>query len=227
MRITQTATAALFALTFVATAAQANSIVINGSLTGSIANMGLPAGWKVLEGTPDTMDGANNVGVTGALDFAVAPASASPDGGTWVGLGINGSYVERFGQVISGLSVGQTYTVSWFAGNFGLNQTSGTSPIQYLGSNAINVMLDGVSIGQGATLSLAPNWLSQSLTFTAVSASQQLSFRLADATKAYLSIDGIAVVTGGVTPAVPEPSTWLLMGVGLAGLVLAQRRKAA
>ena len=227
MRFTQTATAALFALTFVATAAQANSIVINGSLTGSIANMGLPAGWKVLEGTPDTMNGANNVGVTGALDFAVAPASASPDGGTWVGLGINGSYVERFGQVISGLSVGQTYTVSWFAGNFGLNQTSGTSPIQYLGSNAINVMLDGVSIGQGATLSLSPNWLSQSLTFTASSASQQLSFRLADATKAYLSIDGIAVVTGGTPPAVPEPSTWLLMGVGLAGLVLAQRRKAA
>ena len=227
MRFTQTATAALFALTFVATAAQANSIVINGSLTGSIANMGLPAGWKVLEGTPDTMNGANNVGVTGALDFAVAPASASPDGGTWVGLGINGSYVERFGQVISGLSVGQTYTVSWFAGNFGLNQTSGTSPIQYLGSNAINVMLDGVSIGQGATLSLSPNWLSQSLTFTAASASQQLSFRLADATKAYLSIDGIAVVTGGTPPAVPEPSTWLLMGVGLAGLVLAQRRKAA
>jgi len=227
MRFTQTATAALFALTFVATAAQANSIVINGSLTGSIANMGLPAGWKVLEGTPDTMNGANNVGVTGALDFAVAPASASPDGGTWVGLGINGTYVERFGQVISGLSVGQTYTVSWFAGNFGLNQTSGTSPIQYLGSNAINVMLDGVSIGQGSTLSLSPNWLSQSLTFTASSASQQLSFRLADATKAYLSIDGIAVVTGGTPPAVPEPSTWLLMGVGLAGLVLAQRRKAA
>ena len=48
----------------------------------------------------------------GATDFAVAP-NASPDGGTWVGLGINGSYVERFGQVLNGLTIGQTYTVMW------------------------------------------------------------------------------------------------------------------
>lgn len=223
MRTTHTVASALFALTFAASAAQANSIVVNGSLTGPTFNMGTPIGWSVLEGTPDTVDGANNVGVPGATDFGVTP-TASPDGGTWVGLGINGSYVERFVQVLGGLTIGQTYTVSWFAGNFGLNRPEGDSPLQYLGSNAINVMLDGVSIGKGATLSLSPNWLSQSLTFTATSASQQLSFRLADTTKAYLSIDGIAVVTGGATPAVPEPSTWLLMGAGLMGVVLAKRR---
>lgn len=224
MQFTRLASAlALSALFCLTGTAQAASIVVNGSLTGSIANMGTPSGWQTLEGTPDTLDGGNNVGVTGATDFAVAP-SASPDGGTWVGLGINGSYVERFGQVLSGLSVGQTYTVSWFAGNFGLNQTSGSSPVQYLGSNAIDVMLDGVSIGHGSTLGLSSNWLSESLTFTATSAAQQLSFRLADTTKAYLSIDGIAVVTGGTPPAVPEPGTWALMGMGLIGLALAKRR---
>lgn len=229
MKFTRLASAAaLTALLCMAGAANAASIVVNGSLTGPTFNMGTPEGWTILEGTPDTLDGGNNVGVTGATDFGVAP-SASPDGGTWVGLGINGSYVERFGQTLYGLSIGQTYTVSWFAGNFGLNRpgTGDATPVQYLGSNAIDVMLDGVSIGHGSTLSLSPNWLSESLTFTATSASQQLSFRLNDTTKAYLSIDGIAVVAGGTTPVVPEPGTWALMGVGLIGLALAKRRTLA
>ncbi len=224
MQFTRLASAlALSALFCLSSTAHAASIVVNGSLTGSTANMGTPDGWSILEGTPDTLDGGNNVGVTGATDFGVAP-TASPDGGTWVGLGINGSYVERFGQILSGLSVGQTYTVSWFAGNFGLNRPDAASPVQYLGSNAIDVMLDGVSIGHGSTLGLSSNWLSESLVFTATSASQQLSFRLADTTKAYLSIDGIAVVAGGTTPAVPEPGTWALLGLGLIGLALAKRR---
>ena len=171
MQFTRLASAlALSALFCLSGTAHAASIVINGSLTGSTVNMGTPDGWSILEGTPDTLDGGNNVGVTGATDFGVAP-TASPDGGTWVGLGINGSYVERFGQVI-----------------------------------------------------LSSNWLSESLTCTATSASQQLSFRLADTTKAYLSIDGIAVAAGGTTPAIPEPSTWGLMGLGLIGLAFAKRR---
>lgn len=224
MQFTRLAPVALCALLcLTGAAAQAASIVVNGSLTGSTVNMGTPTGWTILEGTPDTLDGANNVGVAGATDFGVAP-TASPDGGTWVGLGINGSYVERFGQVLNGLAIGQTYTVSWFSGNFGLNRPDASSPVQYLGSNAISVMLDGVSIGRGATLGLSSNWLSESLTFTASATSQQLSFRLADTTKAYLSIDGIAVVAGGTTPAVPEPGTWVLMGLGLVGMACAKRR---
>ena len=53
--------------------------VVNGSLTGPIANGGVPPGWSVLANSPDTMDANNNVGVTGLLEFGAAP-SASPDG---------------------------------------------------------------------------------------------------------------------------------------------------
>jgi len=211
--------AILSVLLLAAFTARAESLVVNGSLNGSIANMDVPTGWTVLAGTPDTVDPTSNVGVSGWLSFGVAP-TVSPDGGTWVGLGINGSYIESFGQSLSGLTVGQTYTVSWQAANFGINNQANS----YLGSNAIGVMLDGASIGQGSTLSLSSNWSTQSLTFVATSASQLLSFSLASTEKAYLGIDGISVTAGGVTPAVPEPSTWALMAIGLVGMAAMRRR---
>ena len=129
--------ATLSVLLLAAFTARAESLVVNGSLNGSIANMDVPTGWTVLGGTPDTMDQTSNVGVSGWLSFGVAP-TASPDGGTWVGLGINGSYIEQFGQSLNGLTVGQTYTVSWQAANFGVNNHDNS----YLGSNAIGVLLD-------------------------------------------------------------------------------------
>lgn len=211
--------ATLSVLLLAAFTARAESLVVNGSLNGSIANMDVPTGWTVLAGTPDTVDPTSNVGVSGWLSFGVAP-TVSPDGGTWVGLGINGSYIESFGQSLSGLTVGQTYTVSWQAANFGINNQANS----YLGSNAIGVMLDGASIGQGSTLSLSSNWSTQSLTFVATSASQLLSFSLASTEKAYPGIDGISVTAGGVAPAVPEPSTWALMAIGLVGMAAMRRR---
>ncbi len=212
--------ATLSVLLLAAFTARAESLVVNGSLNGSIANNDVPTGWTVLAGTPDTMDTTSNVGVSGWLSFGVAP-TASPDGGTWVGLGAKSDYIESIGQTLSGLSVGQTYTVSWQAANFGVNNSIDS----YLGSNAIGVMLDGASIGQGATLSLSSSWATQSLTFVATSASQLLSFSLAHADKAYLGIDGISVTAGGVTPAVPEPSSWLLMAMGVAALGAMRRRQ--
>lgn len=205
------------ALLVASSAHAAPSIVVNGSLTDAIENNGVPSGWTIFDGSPDVMDALNNVGVEDLLNFGATP-SASPDGGTWVGIGSDVGYVERFGQTLSGLTIGQQYTVSWFAGNFGYTLGSNS----YLGSNAINVMIDGASIGTGSALTLGSAWASQSLTFSATSASQLISFKLATSDKAYLSIDGIAV-----TAAVPEPSTWLMMALGLCAMGVVRARRAA
>ncbi len=177
-------------------------VVNNGSLTGPIANASVPDGWNSINGTPDTMDANNNVGVSGLQDFGAAP-SASPDGGTWVGIGSEAGFIETFGQTVTGLTLGTHYAVTWSNGNFGVES------LGYVNPNSVKVLLDGVSIGTGATRALSSNWYQESLNFTATSPTANLVFELATDAKSYMSIDGIAV-----NP-VPEPETWALMMVGM------------
>ena len=176
---------------------QAAPVISNGSLTGPVGNGTLPLGWTAYAGSPDTNDVNNNVG--GPTLFAVNPSGPSPDGGTWVGIGIGtGGFFEEFGQVISGFD-GSSYTLSWFAGNFGAVTGPG-----YNAPNLINVLLNGTVIGSGYPLPLDANWWSQSLTFAAPSGSNRISFRLADGTvNSYMSIDGISFAAAQV----PEPGT--------------------
>lgn len=205
------ALAASLAVTSVAHAAQDN-LITNGSLNGAIGNNSVPAGWLIMMNSPDVMDAANNAGISGLQFFGATP-DASPDGGTWVGLGARtGSYMEEFGQWVDNLVIGQTYTLSWAAGNFGYANGS----VNYTDTNAIRVNLDGAQLGMGDALSVGSQWQSQSLSFIATTTRQQLSFQLASFNNAYLSIDGIKLAA--VSP-VPEPGTLGLALLGLGALM--------
>ena len=189
----------------------AYAMVVNGSLTGPVATDGLPSGWTAFGGTPDTNDVNNNVGTNVA--FVVDPAGPSPDGGTWVGLARDDSISlsEIIGQQVTGFVAGQTYVVSWYAGNFG--------GFDFVNPASIDVLIDSASIGSGTQLALGSDWFSQSVTFTATDTFHDLRIGLLGTGPSYLSIDGIAVT------AVPIPAAIWLFGSGLVGLVGLTRRK--
>jgi hypothetical protein len=205
----------------------AQEFITNGSLTGPIDNGGVPPDWILLAQSPDTMDENNNVGIPSGAPFGIAPSGPSPDGGTWVGFAADGNFREIFGQTVTGLAIGAQYEISWYAGNFGA--------LSYVAPNAINVSVDGSSIGSGGVLQLASSWTAESVFFTATATSHDLSFGLLNADKAYLSIDGISLTVAGpppppasTEPAVPIPvlSQWALIMLSmLLGLMVFANRK--
>jgi hypothetical protein len=211
----------------------------NGSLTGPIANAGVPPGWVTLLQSPDTNDPNNPAGINdpGVITWTVAPSGFSPDGGTWVGFAaITPEFRERFGQTVTGLTIGEEYELSWYAGNFGAIQ-GGEGGETFTEANAVEVFLDNVSIGDGGSLPVAADWISQSLTFVATAASHEISFGPLNMVDSYLQIDGISLTLSSAPPP-PTPATskpiptlaeWslitLILMLGFMGMVAARRAR--
>jgi hypothetical protein len=217
----------LIASFYMLAASFAHAGLVNGSLEGNIQNGALPTGWfapsvgTLLPNTPDTMNELNNVGVLGTTGFAATP-SASPNGGSWVGVGADGSNLnESFAQTISDFSIGTLYTLSWYDANFGVDYSAAI----YTAANSFSAYLDDILIGTGSTRDLAPSWALQTFSFTPTATTHTLKFQLASTAKSYLSIDGISL-TPPVT-AVPEPQTWALMIAGLFLIGFQTRRRAS
>lgn len=202
---------ALAAVMCLAAPAGAASIT-NGSFTGSVGNNVLPSGWTAQLFSPDTND-ISEVG-GGFFSYDTAPGVESSDGGTWVGIAA-GFGLETFGQQITDFVVGQSYKLVWEQFNSGA-----TFSANYNGANAFSVLLDNVAVGSGATSILGEGWTKTSVTFTATSISQLLSFQLASNTPSYMNIDGVAFET---TVPVPVPGAALMLMTALGGLGAARR----
>lgn len=197
--------------------------LVNGSLTGAVANGIVPTGWTSLVGSPDTMDENNNVGVA-SVPFFTSPSGPSPDGGTWVGFGNDrvNAFEEVFGQMISDFVAGRKYSLSWFAANFGADTTGFQGPC-FCGPNSIFASLDGTVIGMGTDLSSDSEWIKQSITFTATDSAHMLAFGQTKDGPSYLSIDGISLTAVSPVP-VPAGLALVLSGVGAFG-IMRRRRK--
>ena len=224
-----------------ATAAQANSFT-NGDFPsnngpGQINYGAVVTGWYVpngglialfADGTLDTDAAPSNRYQYGSLEMwgsrnggnTVIPASPS---GAW-DIVMDGDYeVEPLSQDITGLHIGKTYTVGF---NYAFAQQEGfNGPTEQ--SISVNLGSDSATSQSTRTLTLPSHnfrgWYRTSFNFTADSAAETLSF-LAHGN---LPIPPFAVVSDVTfTPdAVPEPATWAMMLIGVAGLGAVARRR--
>ena len=184
--------------------------------------------------------------VAGATDFPELVVNGGFEAGTWSGAvgGDLPGWTPSGALYFTGVDNTPGYSLigsNWFYAGGGpsyLSQTIATTP----GTNyTISFWLTESSGGEvpdgafqafwgGTTLVdlLNPadfNYTNYSFTLQAVGSSADLTFAFF-ANSGYWGLDGVSVVDPPQVAPVPEPSTWLLFGSGLAGLVVWRYRTA-
>jgi hypothetical protein len=191
------------------------NLVTNGAFNTSPALS--PGGWGLY--TNGQVAGWTTTDSGGQIEIdtvgAIGPGSDQYlAGGETQTLEVNANNPEDVQQTITGLTVGQTYVLSW---DYGDRPGSGPESMQ--------VWLNGVlvTVNSDNRNNSVLEWNGNDFVITATSTSELLSFDgLADS--------GIASYGNEVAAvsliATPEPATWLLMlsGIGLLGFALWRQR---
>jgi hypothetical protein len=249
------ASLSVIALSVVAFSAQATNLVVNGDFelyTGGYGTANSPSqlgdsgtggytkltGWTVGPGSSGLLSfllNPANVDKTGSRDIRFndnfilwGPNSGStnglvgsPVGGYYVGLDAAQTYRGvGISQTISGLTAGNKYDVGfyWAAGQqYGFTGST---------TEAVKVTF-GSSSTTTATVNLASHgfqaWKREVFTFTATSASQVLNFLSQggpDGLPPFVMLDGVSV-----NATVPTPNSYVLLGVGLLGLLALHKKQ--
>jgi hypothetical protein len=129
-----------------------------------------------------------------------------------VNLEVNATTTDTVTQTVSGLTAGDTYTLSW-----GYSGRSGGGPQQ------LNVSFGG-SLLAIETSSASNPWTTETFTVAATSTSEILSF--ASQSAGGLTSYGNEIAGVSLTQAVPEPASLALFGLGAFGLGMIRRKNA-
>lgn len=190
--------------------------IVNGALTGvadfSIHNSVVPPGWTASQGSPDTFDTTTT--------FANYAWVASAGGGTFVHALASTSGQEAFAQDVTGLVIGQSYTITFeqtMAHPDYTQADEGFWRVSFGAETYDSAIMTAPALGDSAP------WQTQSLSFVASATTQTLNFQARTNwtivnSRVDLGIDSIAITSGRV----PEPGACLFLALGLA---LAVRRR--
>lgn len=194
-------TLALFSLFFLSSSAIGQDL-INGDLEGPINGWStLPPSWTAISwtdpnsladsggATPDLLD-PDEPGDTSNGIFATPYSGATCAGGTLGGEANSTFFHEGIQQNVTGLSIGETYNVTFYQAVVRSNFCSDTSGSWMLVLDNTVIGISGATVTQQTVNSINTEWEMRSLSFTATGTSHDLKFLPADDDDNQVAIPG-------------------------------------
>lgn len=220
-----------------ATCAASQAFVVNGGFESGLAYSGgpnifaagTPAPWVATSFTPDMYDnsGADGWNLGGIPSYQNMFANTlACQGHRFIGFAVSTTmgFYEAFGQNVSGLNQGQTYTLKACL----ITDTHAQIPQfggPYGGFGVVGVYFNNSQIGTFSANTQALTWQQRSFSFVAPSSSGFLEFRAQTnpfdpvLQGSYMGIDGIE--------GVPEPTSLSVIAIGVAALLKRRKRPSA
>ena len=205
--------------------AQGSAILNGGFEDGPTGINPATPNWTFSQGSPDIIPpGGLNRNLIDSVDIFLAQGmGASPNGGQFALL----SNIEAISQTFSGLTIGETYELSFYQGNGGLVDNR-LNRSDVTGAGFWDITFGGAGTQPSPTLTHdgfgSQTWSQVTMNFIAANTSESILFdsQVSTGAAARMAIDGVALSGPGL---VPEPSTYALFAAAIVGLSIAHRKR--